>query len=139
VDDAVPADQMDDLVGRTATVDLLAGQVVVEDASTADPVPAPGESLVGVSLEASQLPDGLAPGDTVAVLAAPEEGAEIDPDGADLTTAQVYSVNDSEAIGSGTGLRSVTLIVPDDDADTVALHASADLVVLVEVAAGGGG
>jgi SAF domain len=139
VDGAIPADQLGDIVGRTATVDLLAGQVVLEEASTADPIPAAGESLVGVALDASRLPDGLAPGDSVSVLAAPEEGAKPDPSGADLSTAQVYSLTDAESAGTGTGVQHVTLIVPEGDAGEVALYASSDRVVLVEIAASGGG
>jgi SAF domain len=138
VDDAIPANQLEDLVGRTATVDLLAGQVVVEAASTADPIPAEGETLVGVGIEPTRLPAGLAPGDTVLVLAAPEEGARPDPTDAELGTAQVYSVSDTEVVGSGTGMRSVTLIVSDGDASEVALYAAADRVVLIETAAVGG-
>lgn len=138
VDDAIPAGQLEDLVGRTATVDLLSGQVVVEAASTAEPIPAKGEALVGVGLELSRLPDGLAPGDTVRVLAAPEEGTNPDTSDAELATAQVYSLADADTAGSGTGVQAVTLIVADGDADEVALHASADRIVLVETAAAGG-
>jgi SAF domain len=138
VDGAVPADQLGDLVGRTALVDLLPGQVVVEAASTSDPIPAPGESLVGVALEPTNLPDGLAPGDSVKVLAAPEEGTDPDPGGAELAEAQVYSIGESEVVGSGSGVQEVTLIVPEDDADAVALYSAADRIVIVETAAGGG-
>lgn len=139
VDDAIPADQLDDLVGRTATVDLLPGQVVLDAASTADPVPAPGEAMVGVAVQPSQLPDGLDTGDTVRILAAPEEGAGPDPNGAELSIGQVHAIDDPETLGGGNSARQVTLIVPDADADAVALYASADRVVLVETAATGGG
>jgi SAF domain len=139
VDGAVPADQLEDVVGRVATVDLLAGQVVVEAASTADPIPAAGEALVGVALEPSHLPEGLAPGDSVRVLATPEEGANPDPEGAQLSIAQVYAFDDAEALGTGTSVQSVTLIVPDADADQVALYAAADRVALVETSSAGGG
>jgi SAF domain len=139
VDGAIPAEDLGDLVGRTATVDLLPGQVVVEAASTADPIPAEGEALVGVSLEPSHLPSGLTSGDSVRVLAAPEEGANPDTEGAQLTNAQVYAINDTQVAGTGSSVQSVTLIVPDGDADAVALFASADRIVLVETSAGGGG
>jgi SAF domain len=139
VDDAIPAEDLGDLVGRTATVDLLPGQVVVEAASTADPIPADGEALVGVALEPSHLPAGLVPGDSVRVLAAPEEGANPDAEGAELSIAQVYAIDAAETLDGGSGVQSVTLIVPDDAADPVALYASADRVVLVETAASGGG
>jgi hypothetical protein len=139
VDGAVPADQLQDLVGRTAVVDMLPGQVVVADASSADPIPAKGETLVGVALEPSNVPDGLAPGDSVRVLAAPEEGAEPDPGGALLADAVVYTTDDTEVVGSGTGARPVTLIVPDTRADIVALYAASDRIVLIETSASGGG
>jgi SAF domain len=138
VDGAVPADQLQELVGRTAVVDLLPGQVVVAAASSADPIPAQGETLVGAALEPSSIPDGLAPGDNVRVLAAPEEGSEPDPSGAILATAVVYTIGDTQVVGSGTGARQVTLIVPDTRADVVALFASSDRIVLVETSAGGG-
>jgi hypothetical protein len=139
VDDAIPADQLEDLVGRTATVDLLPGQIVLEAASTADPIPAPGEALVGVALEPSQVPADLGPGDSVLVLAAPEEGANPDPDGAELTKGQVYSLSDTDVVGSGGGVEQVTLIVPESESANVALYASADRIVLVETAPDGGG
>jgi hypothetical protein len=142
VDDAIPADELDDLVGRTATVDLLPGQIVLQEASTADPIPAQGEALVGVALEPSQVPADLGPGDSVMVLAAPEEGA--DPNaggnvsGAELTNGLVYSLSDTEVVGTGGGVEHVTLIVPQADSASVALYASADRVVLVETAPVGG-
>jgi hypothetical protein len=139
VDGAVPADQLEDLVGRTAVVDLLPGQVVVADASSSDPIPAEGETLVGAALEPSQVPDGLAAGDTVRVLAAPEEGADPDPDDAELANALVYTIDETELVGSGSGVRRVTLIVPDGDADAVALFASSDRIVLIETSSAGGG
>jgi len=139
VDGAVPADQLNDLVGRTAVVDLLPGQVVIESASSSDPIPAAGETLVGAALEPSHVPDGLAAGDSVRVLAAPEEGAEPDPNAAELAVAIVYSIDDSELVSSGAGARLVTLIVPDGDANAVALYASSDRIVLVETSLAGGG
>ncbi len=139
VDDAIPADELDDLVGRTATVDLLPGQIVLTEASTADPVPAQGEALVGVALEPSQVPADLGPGDSVMVLAAPEEGADPKADGAELTNGLVYSLSDTEVVGTGGGVEHVTLIVPQADSASVALYASADRIVLVETAAAGGG
>jgi SAF domain len=139
VDDAIPADELDDLVGRTATVDLLPGQVVLKEASTADPIPAQGEALVGVALEPSQVPADLGPGDSVMVLAAPEEGADPNASGAELTNGLVYSLSDTEVVGSGGGVEHVTLIVPQADSTSVALYASADRIVLVETAPVGGG
>jgi hypothetical protein len=139
VDDAIPADELDDLVGRTATVDLLPGQIVLTEASTADPIPAQGEALVGVALEPSQVPADLGPGDSVMVLAAPEEGADPKVSGAELTNGLVYSLSDTEVVGTGGGVEHVTLIVPHADSASVALYASADRIVLVETAAVAGG
>jgi SAF domain-containing protein len=139
VDGAVPADQLEDLVGRTAVVDLLPGQVVVTEASSSDPIPAEGETLVGAALEPSQVPDGLAAGDSVRVLAAPEEGAEPDANGAELASALVYTIDETELVGSGSGVRQVTLIVPDRDADAVALFAASDRIVVIETSTAGGG
>jgi hypothetical protein len=139
VDDAIPADELEDLVGRTATVDLLPGQIVQEEASTADPIPAQGEALVGVALEPSQVPADLGSGDSVLVLAAPEEGADPNASGAELANGLVYSISDTEVVGTGGGVEHVTLVVPESDSASVALYASADRIVLVETAPIGGG
>lgn len=58
----VPADQLDSLVGKRASIDLRAGSLLPADAiGPADTVPAHGKSLVGLKLAAGQVPTGDLP------------------------------------------------------------------------------
>lgn len=68
----VPGDQLSSLVGKHASVDLPAGGLVTTASTTDAPVPAAGQSLVGVSLTPAQLPgDPLRPGMKVRIVNTP--------------------------------------------------------------------
>ena len=47
------------------------GQVLTPEMLTPDPLPGPGERVVGVQLDGTRAPGGLVPGDRVSVLAVP--------------------------------------------------------------------
>jgi hypothetical protein len=66
---AVPAARMDELVGRTATLDIPVGSVITEGQWSAETVPGPGRSVVGVSLTPGLLPENMVrAGDRVRVV-----------------------------------------------------------------------
>src|SRR5712692_3674037 len=98
----VPVSDRDRLVGRTAAFDVAPGQPLVAADVGGPPGPRAGEAVIGVSLAAGRLPDGLAPGDVVVVVDAPSRGpgtvfgATGAPAGsAELASGRVFSVGRS--------------------------------------------
>lgn len=68
----LPADQVPQIVGRRAAVDVAGGGVLTQDVVTAAVIPASGSSLIGVQLTAAQLPsENLLAGDTVRLVTVP--------------------------------------------------------------------
>ena len=56
---AVPARELDNLVGQRAAIDLVAGSVLVSSAVTAETVPAIGRAVVGLKLPTGRAPTSL--------------------------------------------------------------------------------
>ena len=71
---AIPSADSDTVIGSTAAVGLVDGQILTRDMVTSDPLPGPGERVVGLQLDATRAPAGLAPGDVVVVIAVPPDG-----------------------------------------------------------------
>lgn len=137
VDGAIPSSEYDSLVGSTASVGLVEGQVLTRDMVTVDPVPGPGERVLGLQLDATRAPDGVGAGDVVVVLAVPPAGDPSTPDELDdpvvlAPTATVASATVVE--GAGTRL---TLLVPEPVAERVAAYVAAGRVALVQAPIGG--
>jgi hypothetical protein len=142
---AVPVEEMDRVVGKTAGVDLVAGQILTPAMVAADPVPGPGRSVVGLALDPTRVPSaGLAPGDQVDVIAVPsgEDGqtdsAAAEAPGVLAEAAQVYAVG-GEATGGGQLL--LTVVVDAREAAEIAAASTQNRVAVVETApdAGSGG
>lgn len=140
VDNAVAVENADAVVGKTAAVDLLAGQVVTTSAFTDDPVPGPGRALVGLSLKPSQMPGaGLEAGDLVRVISVPAADGSATPDGeAEVlsSSAQVYSVTGgANAEGAA---KVVTVIAADGEAGRLATYGAAGQLAVVAISDPGG-
>ena len=134
---AIPSADSDTVIGSTAAVGLMDGQILTRDMVTADPLPGPGERVVGLQLEATRAPAGLAPGDVVVVIAVPPEGDPSTPGNLDNPTvlAPSAAVASAAAIeGAGTRL---TLVVPEPVAERVTAYVAAGRVALVQAPAGG--
>ena len=133
---ALPSSDLDSVIGSTAAVDLIAGQVLIDDMLTDKAIPAAGETLVGLSLEPSRAPvSGLGPGDLVRVVAIPA-GSGGDANVVDLDTppvlteaATVYAV----AGGADGGPVELTLVVADRAANRVAAYATAGRAAVIEI------
>jgi hypothetical protein len=134
---AISAADRGSVVGQTAAAPLAAGQLLVRQMLTGEPLPGPGMASVGLSLRAGQLPgDGLAPGDRVrAVAVSGRSTGGSDPVSARplplATEATVFSVGPDPGAAGGT---VVTVLVPAGQADLLAVYGSAGQVGLVEVA-----
>lgn len=138
-DGAIPSTDSEGVVGSTAAVGLVEGQILTRDMVTTDPLPGPGERVVGLQLDATRAPAGLAPGDTVVVLAVPPAGDPSTPNALDdpavlAPTATVTSATSIE----GAGFR-LSLVVADSVADRVTAYVAAGRVALVQAPIGGDG
>lgn len=137
LDNGIPASDADRVVGRTALVGLVEGQVLTTGMLASTPVPATGERVVGMQLDATRAPDGLRPGDRVVVVAVPPTGDPSTPEALDQpeVLAPVATVASAVRVeGAGTRL---TLVVPQEVAERVAGYAAAGRVALVQAPLGG--
>lgn len=136
LDDTVPVGSANSVVGQTAAVDLVEGQILGSAMFTNAPVPGVGKATVGLALEASRVPGaGLQPGDSVDVIAIPA-GEQADSEALDsplalAKSAQVYAVGGEPAAG---GQVLVTLIVPAPSAAQIAAYSTQNRVAVVETA-----
>ena len=141
VDGAVPVSAIDTIVGTTATVDMVAGQILTDAMVTNDPVPGEGNATVGLSLDPSRAPStGLNAGDLVTVVAVP--GGSVDLSVSTALDAPRVLAREAEVLdvkGSATegGTVLVTVIVDESDAASIAAYSAAGLVAVVETSAGG--
>ncbi|MEG9227300.1 SAF domain-containing protein [Aeromicrobium sp. Sec7.5] len=141
VDGAVPVSAIDTVIGKTAQVDMVSGQIVTDSMVTSDPVPGDGSATVGLSLDAARAPSaGLSAGDLVSVVAVPSGTVDLSPSTA-LDAPQILA-REAEVLevqGSATEGATVlvTVVVDEDDATTIAAYSAAGLVAVVETAAAG--
>ncbi len=138
VDGAIPISDLDRVLGSTAATALLPGQVLTEALLTSDPVPAVGQRVVGVELDATRAPTGLVAGDVVSVLAVPPSG---DPSDAEALASPTVLTKSATVFGAdrveGAGTR-ISLVVPEDEANRVAAFGAAGRVALVQAPVGTG-
>lgn len=137
---AIPWVEQSRLIGQTATVDLLAGQVVTSGMLTKQPVPGPGRSLVGLSLGPARAPlVGLTAGDVVNVIQVASTVAGTSGAAAQVQVlsqgAEVLEVQGKPAQG---GAVLVTLLVKDTEAAAIAAAAATDRVAVVQTGSGPG-
>jgi len=141
VQGAIPVDQLNSVVGKTAAVDLVQGQILTSTMFTSSPIPAAGKSVIGLALDPARVPGaGLDPGDVVDVIAVPggdatkEDPASLDAPEVLAKGAQVYDVGGKAATG---GQVLVTVVVDASDADRVAAYSTQNRVAVVETAPAG--
>jgi hypothetical protein len=132
VSGAIPAVDVDSVVGKRATAGLVEGQVLTEAALTEEPVPGDGERLVALHLSNGRVPGGLEAGDVVDVLVVPVEGAESSE--AELQAPKVLAQSARvESVGNTPeGSRVVTVLVEEGVADPVAAYSAAGQVTIVQ-------
>lgn len=139
VDGAIPSADHETIVGSTAMVGLVEGQVLTRDMVTSDPIPGPGERIIGLQLDATRSPDGVTAGDVVMVLAVPPAGDPSTPDELDSPTVLSPDATVASAtVVEGAGTR-LTLLVSDAVAERVAAYVAAGRVALVQAPLGGDG
>lgn len=131
---------VDDVVGMTAATDLLPGSLLTMSALTNDPIPGPGQELVPIALQASQLPAiGLRPRDEVLLVAttAAQASAAGEPatpqSGPRPATGIVVRVGTATA----TGVVVVDVLVDSGDGAELAMLAADGRIALVVLPRGG--
>lgn len=140
VDGTFSVDDLSTVEGMTASVDLVDGQILTEGQLSDEPLPAAGKALVGISLEAPQVPgDGLAAGDLVRVVGikgSSSDAGQVGEPEVLAGTAEVYRVTTDP---TQTDRVTVTVSVNDGDADAITAYAAAGQVSLVEISTAEGG
>lgn len=127
---AVPASQLDALVGQKAVYDLVEGSLVPPGALSRVVVPARGRAVVGLKLAQGRAPTNLLfPGSPVRLVALPPAG---DATTRDALTNQSYiaRVVDSTPAADGAAVL-VNVDVPADKGPTVALLAAQDRLAVL--------
>lgn len=139
---AIPVGEASEVIGKTAAVDLVEGQLLTEPMVTAEPTPGEGQAVVGLALEPTRVPAaGLEPGDVVQVVrvAGPDDTAANTNTGGETGTevgavlsaaATVYEVGGDAAGGSEVLL---TLVLPQADAVEVAAASTAGQAAVIEI------
>ena len=132
---AIASDDLATVLGQTAAVDLVGGQLLNRDMLTGATLPRPGQSMLGLALAPGRLPgDGLAVGDRVQALAVPTAGASA-ADPTDLP--RVLAIGEVFAVraDSSTADTLVTVVVPSSAAGRLAAYGATGQVSLIKVAA----
>ena len=143
VSGAIPVGEIDTVLGKSAAVDLVAGQILTGEMTATDPVPGAGESVVGLALDPTRVPSvGLAPGDQVDVIAVPAgDTGQADPADTDAPEtlaegAELLAVRGEATAG---GQLLLTLVVDAEDAARLAAYSTQNRVAVVETAPAGDG
>lgn len=124
----VPAADREQVVGKRTAVDLAAGTLLTPEALTTTVVPAEGQSLVGLSLQAGQLPaQPLRQGATVRLVDTPRAQDEPPTGTPTATTATVVEAHAPAEDGS----RIIDVTVPTAQAVGLAARAATGRIALV--------
>ncbi|SNR79338.1 SAF domain-containing protein [Blastococcus mobilis] len=130
----IPYAERNQVVGMVAGTTLTPGSLLTREALTDQPLPPPGQQLVGVGVSAVQLPaTPLRPGDDV--LLVPVAGGGDAGESAASGTPRTVEATVVQAGSPGTdGLRVVDVLVDAADGPDVAARAAAGLIAIVVVA-----
>lgn len=124
----LPASAYDDVVGTRAALDIAAGSLLTTDATADEPIPAKGESVVGISLTPAQVPGmPLYGGDRVRIVVTPGESGDPPSGSPQFTLGEVVDTSVDET----TGNTVVNVLVPYADAGVLAARAATGNVALV--------
>jgi len=134
----VAASDLERVVGLYAAVPLSEGTLLTAAQLTNQPLPGPGQQVLGITLSGDRLPATRPePGDRVLLVATPAQGAAA---GEDQAPPRTWAATVVKVVGSGSGgflgrggLETVTLdvSVPAADGPTVATLAATDRLVVV--------
>jgi hypothetical protein len=127
----VPAEQLDQLVGRKAVFDVVGGSLLPVGAVADVLVPPVGHTVVGVRLVAGRAPSGLLPpGSPIRLIALPPAGAQ--PNYTDAYSGRTINsrIIDQSEGADGTSI-VINVDVPSTQAPSVALLAAQERLAVV--------
>lgn len=127
---AIPASQLQDLVGQQAAFDLVEGSAIISTAVTAAATPAEGRAIVGLKLPPGRAPGSLLlPASRVRLIAMP---AAADSSTSDKLAGTIFvgSIVDQNPAADGTSIL-VNVDVEAAAAPTIALLAAQDRIAVV--------
>jgi hypothetical protein len=135
---AISAVDLDRVVGTSAAVGLVPGQVLTGAMLTRNAMPPTGQRVVGVQVDATRAPAGLGAGDVVTILAVPPAG-----DASDLRTLESPKILANSAsvlaVDGIEGARTrISLVIDEGAANRVATFGAAGRVALVQAPIGSG-
>jgi hypothetical protein len=129
----IAASKLNTVVGKRAAVPLVPGTLLTAEQLTDNPVPAPGNQLLGLALGEDRMPKGrLVVGASVLLVVTPKSGVAVDPKGPpDLVPPRtiVGTVVDVKQ-SSKQGDTIINVEVSNADAPTVAAMHSEDRIVI---------
>jgi hypothetical protein len=129
---AVPAAELNSMIGKRAAFDLAAGSVLVASAVTEESIPAAGRAVVGLKLSAGRTPTSLLiPSAAVRLIALPAADAA-GPNASDDLAGDTFTARiiDQANGADGTSIL-VNVDVAADQAATIAQLAAQDRIALV--------
>jgi len=130
----IPYAEREQVIGMVAATTLTPGSLLTRDALTEQPLPSPGQQLVGVGVSAVQLPTTpLRPGDDVLLVPVADSGGAGAPAAAATPRTVAATVVQSGSPGTD-GLRVVDVLVNAADGPDVAARTAAGLIAIVVVA-----
>ena len=123
------------VIGMVAVTTLTPGSLLTRAALTDQPLPAPGQQLVGVGVSAAQAPaTGLRPGQHVLLVPVPTVSGAGTPTPVATGTVEATVVRSGPA---GTdGRRVIDVLVDEAEGPSVAAHGAAGQLAIVVVAGG---
>jgi len=125
----IPADQIDQVVGRTARVEVAKGQLLDSSQIATTPIPGGDKQVVGVSVASGRFPaGGLGSGDMVDVVDVGNQSVSIE--GAQVLKAAPSSGTDND----WTSGAIVSLIVNKNDAAKLASASANGTIAVVQTA-----
>ena len=137
----IPANEAGAVVGRRASVALVPGTLLTPDDLASGPILGAGEASVGLDLKPSQVPAGLAPGDSVVVIETSTPGQNAAAGGSGVANVLVSQATVLSVTGpsstSANGDSDVTVSVPAALAAEVASAASAGDIAVAALGSNG--
>ncbi len=137
VSDAVPIEELGEVLGMRVVNGLVAGQVLTRGALTSEPVPGLGDRVVAVRLEVGRVPATLSAGSMVNVLAVPPAGDAGDEEALDSPSSLTSGARVHDVREAVDGSVVVSLLVSESEADQVAAYSAAGRVTVVQASVTG--
>jgi hypothetical protein len=123
----INSSEIDDLVGQTAAVEIVEGALVGTTTVTPDAVPAPGRTMVGLTLQQHQMiSEPLYGGARVRIVSTASNNDEPPTTAPREIAATVYSVTVADD-----GLATVNVIVPTDKSGLLASQAATGRIAVI--------